>query len=203
MGSSLRKPPCEKSSASKIPCKRNDCREEPSYVLYLATVILDLNSAAVRGLGPKGGLPRRRGTVILRSLVSVVSGEVTSEVATVKPFWLLVFVSVSFNSLGSQEVKQAPTVEQCRAEQRQWLSELEEPILPPRTGGAADDINYQELDGWAQEMFVCHNVDPPLDGDYFNTAGEIAALEVRRLRNFLLRHNLWDQFLAEDAQGKR
>jgi hypothetical protein len=76
-------------------------------------------------------------------------------------------------------------------------------ILPPRTGAAADDINYQELDGWAQEIFVCHNVDPEHDGQYFNTAGEIAALEVRRLRNFLLRHNLWDQFLAEDAQGKR
>lgn len=135
--------------------------------------------------------------------LGIVSSEVTVEVATMKLFWLLVLVFVSFNSVSAQEVKHAPTVEQCRADMRQWLSKLEEPIQLPRTGAAADDVNFQELDGWAQEMFVCHNVDPPFDGDYFNTAGEIAALEVKRLRNFLLRHNLWNQFLAEDAQGKR
>ena len=42
-----------------------------------------------------------------------------------KRLWLLVLVLVSFNSLGSQEVKHAPTVEQCRADQRLWLSRLE------------------------------------------------------------------------------
>jgi len=38
---------------------------------------------------------------------------------------------------------------------------------------------------------------------YRNTAFEIEAEMNVRVGRFLKRHNLWNQFLAEDAQGKR
>jgi hypothetical protein len=43
-----------------------------------------------------------------------------------KYFWLLVVLFGSFNSLASQEVHHAPAVEQCRADQRLWMNEVEQ-----------------------------------------------------------------------------
>src|SRR5262249_29179002 len=65
----------------------------------------------------------------------------------VKRFWLLVLVLVSVGIVGSQEVKHAPTVEQCRADQRLWLSKLEQvndkpdPIWP---------VSFKELMKWVK-----------------------------------------------------
>ena len=114
-----------------------------------------------------------------------------------KRFWLLVLVCVSFNSLGSQEVKHAPTVECCRADQQLWLAKLEQP-----NDGTAT-VGYNELSGWFREMKDCRKVDPDSELSYYNTTGEINSELIMRLVRFLGRHHLWDQFLAEDAQGKR
>jgi hypothetical protein len=35
------------------------------------------------------------------------------------------------------------------------------------------------------------------------TGGEIDAITEMRLEHFLLRHQLWQEFMAEDAAGKR
>ena len=80
-----------------------------------------------------------------------VLARVTAEVATVKQVWLLVFVLVSFNSLSSQEVKHAPTVEQCRADQRLWHDKVEfrESELP----------DYDTLSNWELELWDCTTVD--------------------------------------------
>jgi hypothetical protein len=115
-----------------------------------------------------------------------------------KRFRLLVLVLVSVSTGGSQEVKHAPTVEQCRADQRLWLSKLEQ----TGTDGTAD-VGYKELFGWAKEMSECEKVDPELHNRYYNTLGEASSEQIIRLENFLDRHHLWDQFYAEDAQGKR
>jgi hypothetical protein len=115
-----------------------------------------------------------------------------------KRLWLLVLVLVSFNSLGSQEVRHAPTVEQCRADQKLWLSKLEEP-----GSTSLANVTFNELNGWGKEMSDCGKVDPEFHFRYYNTDGEATNEQVLRLEHFLDRHNLFDQFIAEDAQGKR
>jgi hypothetical protein len=100
--------------------------------------------------------------------------------------------------LNAQEVKHAPTVEQCRADQKLWLSKEEE---ANRAG--IDPVSYKELDGWEREMFECEKVDPDLHNSYYNTLGEANSEQITRLEHFLRRHNLYDQFIAEDEQGKR
>lgn len=52
-------------------------------------------------------------------------------------------------------------------------------------------------------MHDCQTVDPENERPYYNTTSEITTLQWIRLFNFLHRHNLWDQFIAEDAQDKR
>jgi hypothetical protein len=95
-----------------------------------------------------------------------------------------------------QEVKHAPTVEQCRADQKLWLSKLE-------NENSVVSISFKELSGWLREMGECRTVDPQFHNQYYNTAAEIDAEEVIRLEAFLDQHNLYDGFVAEDAQGKR
>jgi hypothetical protein len=51
----------------------------------------------------------------------------------------------------AQEVKHAPTVEQCRADQRLWLDKLE------NTSETIED--YRTLGQWAHEMHECESVD--------------------------------------------
>lgn len=68
---------------------------------------------------------------------------------TMKTIWLVILGFISFNSIGAQEVQHAPTVEQCRANQKLWLSKLEQE--PSRSGIA--NIGYRELDRtWGQQM---------------------------------------------------
>jgi hypothetical protein len=46
-------------------------------------------------------------------------------------------------------------------------------------------------------------VDHNFEARYRHTEDEIIVEQASRVQNFLKRHNLVDQFLAEDAQGKR
>jgi hypothetical protein len=111
-----------------------------------------------------------------------------------KQFWLLAFVFVFLNWLGAQEVKHAPTVEQCRADQRLWMSQIEEKHARPR---------FIDLDYWLLEMNDCTKVDRAFEAHYHNTETEIVAEQSSRYFDFLERHNLHAQFMAEDAQGQR
>jgi hypothetical protein len=97
-------------------------------------------------------------------------------------------------SIGGQ-VEHAPTVAQCQADQRLWLSELEEsaPHLPA----------YDVLTQWQVEMRDCKNVDPSNYWTYYNTQSEIGAEKSSRMKDFLDRHDLWTQFKQEDTAGKR
>src|SRR5215831_1922665 len=108
----------------------------------------------------------------------------------------LLLAVISFQSVHSQEVQHAPTVEQCRADQRLWFSRLEDE-------GSVKDVGYKELRSWGIEMGDCERVDPDFYIRYSNTGAEIAYAILMRLEHFLYRHNLRYQFYAEDAQGKR
>jgi hypothetical protein len=109
---------------------------------------------------------------------------------------LLLGLIANAPSAWSQEVKHAPTVEQCRADQQLWLDKVE-------NNSIVELVSYTELDDWALEMADCRSVDPARHAEYDNTESEITFRQDIRLEHFLRRHNLWGQFIAEDAQGKR
>jgi arylsulfatase A-like enzyme len=95
------------------------------------------------------------------------------------------------------QVEHAPTVAQCQADQRLWLSKIEsdpnQSTLPP----------YSVLNKWRGEMLDCADVDPDNKMRYYSTGGEFVDAGMKRLMDFLTRHQLWDKFLEEDAAGKR
>jgi len=111
---------------------------------------------------------------------------------------LLVLVSLILTaSLVGQAVEHAPTVAQCQADQRVWLTRLED------TDNASALPNFDVLTKWNSEMSDCQTVDPDRQFKYYNTGVEIRINQGLRLANFVARHGLWDKFVAEDAAGKR
>ena len=116
-----------------------------------------------------------------------------------KKLWLLLLMVIPLQLVHSQAVQHAPTVEQCRADERSWISKLEQEPLP---SGIAN-VSIQELQAWKNEMADCLKVDAAFQVQYLSTISEADAGQLTRLQHFLKRHDLLDQFLAEDAQGKR
>ena len=102
---------------------------------------------------------------------------------------------IPYQSTFAQEVQHAPTVEQCRADQKLWMSQLEHEG-PLRSGVA-------ELFDRKDEMMKCETVDPKFHIYYYHIHSEISDEESLRLLDFLYRHNLSQQFMAEDVQGER
>jgi hypothetical protein len=80
------------------------------------------------------------------------------------------------------------------------LLELEGPPGPPVN---TSSIGYTELLERSDEMYACRGVDPDFAYQYYNVMSEIAFARVVRLEAFLRHHNLYDQFVAADARGKR
>jgi len=96
----------------------------------------------------------------------------------------------------SQQVEYALTVEECRAEQTLWMSRLDEP-----NDAGTVNVNYSDLNDWSSRMLLCGSVDPDLHWQYYNTQRELSEVQTNRLTRFLVRHNFYGKFLAEDAQG--
>jgi hypothetical protein len=107
---------------------------------------------------------------------------------------LLVLLSAQ---LLAAQIKHAPTVDQCRADQKLWFAWLEDThhLLP----------RYPELSAWSNEMMNCMTVDGELSWQYHNVHAEVLAVQMLRLENFVERHGLIKQFLMEDeaAEGTR
>jgi hypothetical protein len=99
-------------------------------------------------------------------------------------------------SSSTQEVEHAPTVAQCQADQALWLSKLE-------TRDGTSDILVQTLHKWQHEMSACEAVDSLNKSKYFNAETKIEAEIEGRELSFIYRHNPYQQFLDEDAAGKR
>jgi hypothetical protein len=101
---------------------------------------------------------------------------------------------VALPSAVPQEVKHAATVEQCQADERVWSQQFyASPAL----------ISIKTLQAWQQEMHECGTVDPSHKPLYHNFFTELSLEEGDRALNFLMRHELYDQFVAEDETGKR
>jgi hypothetical protein len=100
----------------------------------------------------------------------------------------------------AQETKHvhAPTVRQCCAEQRLWLSKL---MQYPISDGVTD-VSYGELQYWRLDMFVCANLDPAHEDSYMSTDILANREQNRRLESLLYQRNLFSEFIKQDAQGK-
>ena len=95
------------------------------------------------------------------------------------------------------QVEHAPTVAQCQADQRLWLSKLE--VLPPDTNLPA----FATLRQWSSEMGDYKEIDPKNGWEYFNVQSESNTIQAARMLRFLKRQHLWDKFVEEDAAGER
>lgn len=91
----------------------------------------------------------------------------------------------------------APTVEQCRADQRLWWNQLD--TQPEEISS----LPFKKLNQRTGEMIACAAVDEERRDSYIRTQGMFQIQQSMRLLNFVERHNLMGQFLAEDKAGKR
>jgi len=108
-------------------------------------------------------------------------------------YFVLLLLLISL--LPSQEVKHAPTVEQCRADQRLWQDKLQ-------TSDHSTLPDYMTLDKWFSEMAECRTLDPENVRQYYHTLGDLGFDQASRLEHFVDRHGLFDKFLEEDKAGK-
>ena len=97
------------------------------------------------------------------------------------------------------QVKHPPSVANCQAHQRLFLSKVQ----------ASYDANIDYLPGWdtisewAGEMEECETADPTDQAAYHNVRAGIQAFKSMRQLHFIVRHDLYDQFMEEDKAGKR
>ena len=94
-----------------------------------------------------------------------------------------------------QNAKHATAVEQCRADRRLWTVAIEDHSYRRET---INTIEERTL-----ELTKCAGVDLEYEMAYLDAAMHYSIAEGNRLRSFLKRHHLVDQFKDEDASGKR
>jgi|SRR4029077_8454721 hypothetical protein len=105
-------------------------------------------------------------------------------------------LAVVMVSLSVGQVEHAPTVAQCQADQRLWLSKIEQ-------GDSPALAKFDVLSQWSTEMIDCQKVDPTHSWDYNNLGWEISTTQATRMLSFIHRHDMWQKFLNEDAAGQR
>jgi hypothetical protein len=96
----------------------------------------------------------------------------------------------------ARQASNGPSAAQCQSDAAIWL-----PTLQAQGGTIA--ITYETLGSWVDEMMQCRDVDPANREKYFNVASGAVAERANRETNYLVRHDLYKQFLAEDVAGKR
>jgi hypothetical protein len=107
-------------------------------------------------------------------------------------FKILLFIAVVETSLIAQ-VEHTPTIAQCQAHEQLWSSQVEN----------IDKQPISALIPQLREMRHCLTIDHDNQSKYHALANELALTHAARMRKFLLRHDLYQQFLSEDAEGKR
>lgn len=112
---------------------------------------------------------------------------------------ILSLCCILFADLLVAQIKHAPTVTQCQADERTWAAQIDEHLQHER----ALSWTYYTLKDMGEEMLACDDVDPRNHTAYINTAVEITEAMNKRAMSFIARHQLWDQFIEEDAAGKR
>jgi hypothetical protein len=118
-----------------------------------------------------------------------------------------------FSTASARLQEHAPTVEVCRADAAVWTNvhaetdyynaELERTTngVPNRT--EMEKLPIIEVRARSREMFQCEDVDPARKESYLDAGRFYHNVQADRWYEFLLRHNLIDQFEQDDAAGKR
>jgi hypothetical protein len=109
-----------------------------------------------------------------------------------KKLWLLLVMVTHLQLIHAQEVKHAPTVEQCHAD-----------ASSAPVDASSAPVSYKEMDSWVSKMGQCISVDIDNFELYLHTQAAVLYLQRERTQNFVKRHNQWNQFIPEDAQGNR
>ncbi|HWO32751.1 MAG TPA: hypothetical protein VNO32_28475 [Candidatus Acidoferrum sp.] len=95
-----------------------------------------------------------------------------------------------------QQATNGPNAAQCQSDAAMWLPTLE-------AQGGTIAMTYETLGSWVDEMMQCRDVDPANREKYFHVVAGAVAERANRETNYLVRHDLYKQFLAEDATGTR
>ena len=103
---------------------------------------------------------------------------------------LLLLLTASF----AQE--HAPTVQQCQANRLLWWDQFDTPKVISK-------LPAKKLNERSDEMHDCAVVDEENQHSYLQLAGMFQMEYELRLLDFVTRHHLMAQFMAEDAAGKR
>jgi hypothetical protein len=118
---------------------------------------------------------------------------------TVNKICVVIFaVLIPFSAMSgtAQQATDSLAAAQCQSDAAIWLPALE-------AQGGTIAITYETLGGWVVEMTQCQTVDPANREKYFNVASGAVVERANRETNYLVRHGLYKQFLAEDVAGKR
>jgi hypothetical protein len=112
------------------------------------------------------------------------------------------FVSVSLFLLTTSltvQFQHPPSVANCQAHQRLFLSKVEASYEAD-----ADYLpRWEIISQWAAEMEECETADPKDHAAYHDVRAKILAFKSMRQLDFIVRHDLYDQFIEEDKAGKR
>jgi hypothetical protein len=126
---------------------------------------------------------------------------------------IAILATLLFSTATARVQEHAPTVEVCRADVAVWANTNAETDyynaerewttngVPNRTD--IEKLPIIEVKARAREMFVCQDVDPTRKESYLDAGRFYHNVQADRWYEFLLRHNLLDQFEQEDAAGKR
>jgi len=107
----------------------------------------------------------------------------------------------------AQQQEQVPTLEQCRADNALWGSNLKDELLSLPVQRLQDRAHI--LNSCSPVLLNQHGKDGILQADLDEALlnSELVLTYVsaadNRARNYLLRHGEYNSFLAEDAAGKR
>ena len=96
----------------------------------------------------------------------------------------------------AQQATNGLTTAQCQSNAAMWLPTLE-------AQGGTIAMTYETLGSWVDEMMQCRDVDSANREKYFHVVAGAVAERANRETNYLVRHGLYKQFLAEDAAGTR
>ena len=111
----------------------------------------------------------------------------------------------------ASQIEHAPTPEQCRADADAWgiptagvLVPNEQQFARLSTATALDpSVTAKMLDARMKQLSQCMRTDSTFSTRYSEANRAYVLADLVRIANFMKRHNLTPQFLAEDEQGQR
>jgi hypothetical protein len=126
-------------------------------------------------------------------------------------FVIAVAVRSHHVSAAANQIEHAPTPEQCRADADAWgiptpaLFVNTEQQFNPFTSGVAGarGLTANVLNARTRELSQCMRTDRPNSTRYAEANRAYAIAQLIRMENYMKRHDLISQFLAEDEQGQR